>query len=189
MSKQIERYTGPAMILHWLVALMLVGNVCLGLLTDSFGKENTRFIIGVHESMGVSILGFMLMRILWRAKHRPPALPASFKPWERRASFAVHGLLYLTALGLATSGLINDSSWNLASQIKWQWFGLFEWPRISWIMNMDPQMRKILHVGFGKVHELLAWGLYLLVFVHIGGALKHQFLDGEPEIERMWPAR
>lgn len=186
MSKLVERYSGPAIALHWLVGVMVIANVFLGLLTDSFGKANTRFMIGTHESMGVTILGLSIMRLLWRATHRPPALPASHTVWEGRASLAVHWMLYLVILGLAVSGVIHDSAWNLAPEIKWRWFGLFEWPRVGWIMNLNPGIRQIVHVAFGKLHELLAWCLYLLFFLHVAGALKHQWFDGEPELQRMW---
>jgi cytochrome b561 len=67
------------------------------------------------------------------------------------------------------------------------WFGLFEWPRIGWIMNMDPAVKESLHGLFGEVHESLALILYLLVFLHVAGALKHQFLDKHAELQRMWP--
>ena len=189
MSKIVERYSGIAIALHWLVGALMIVNVGLGLSTEAFGKANTRFMIGTHESVGVTILGLMIMRVLWRASHRSPEFPESYKPWDRRLSLAVHVLLYLVALGMPVSGLIHDSAWNLAPTIKWQWFGLFEWPRIGWIMGLEPGLKQFLHVGFGKLHELLAWVLYLLFALHVGGALKHQLIDREKELQRMWPAR
>jgi cytochrome b561 len=37
----------------------------------------------------------------------------------------------------------------------------------------------------GEVHEAGGWVLLILLLLHVGGALKHQFLDGEAEFARM----
>jgi cytochrome b561 len=41
---------------------------------------------------------------------------------------------------------------------------------------------------FAFSHNSLAYVLYVLFAAHVLGALKHQFLDREPELQRMWPA-
>jgi cytochrome b561 len=46
-----------------------------------------------------------------------------------------------------------------------------------------------MHALFGEAHELGAYALYALLFLHVAGALKHQFFDREPELQRMWPGR
>jgi cytochrome b561 len=68
-------------------------------------------------------------------------------------------------------------------------FGLFEWPRIGWIMNTDPAFKERLHGIFGGIHHWLAYALYALVGLHIAAALKHQWWDGHPELQRMWPGK
>jgi cytochrome b561 len=35
------------------------------------------------------------------------------------------------------------------------------------------------------MHTWLGYALYALLFAHVAGALKHQFIDREPELERM----
>jgi cytochrome b561 len=35
------------------------------------------------------------LRLVWRLLNPPPPLPASVRPWERRAAGVVHALLYL----------------------------------------------------------------------------------------------
>jgi cytochrome b561 len=42
-----------------------------------------------------------------------------------------------------------------------------------------------LHEKFVEYHEVGGYLLLLLLFLHIGGALKHQFVDKEPELQRM----
>ena len=187
MSALIERYSMPAIIFHWLIGLLIIVNVALGIGHDHFGDDNVRPLINGHKSIGITVLGLAIMRLIWRLTHRPPALPDTYKRWESIASHAVHGLLYLLIFALPLSGWLHDSAWKKAPEIKMFWFGLFEWPRIGWIMNLDPATKERMHDLFGAIHGNLALFLYLLFFLHVGGALKHQFLDKEPELQRMMP--
>ena len=186
MTAFIERYSRPAIILHWVIGLLMIVNVGLGLTFTLFGDDNIRPLINTHKSIGITILGLAIMRLLWRATHKPPPLPATYKPWERRASHAVHGLLYILIFALPLSGWFHDSAWKMAGEIKMFYFGLFEWPRIGWIMDMEPLAKENLHSILGAVHENLGFALYALFFLHVGGALKHQFFDKERELQRMW---
>jgi cytochrome b561 len=67
-----------------------------------------------------------------------------------------------------------------------RWFGLFEWPRIGSIMSMEAERKEQVHSILGNWHETMGYVLIALVLLHIAGALKHQFLDREPLLQRMW---
>jgi cytochrome b561 len=181
-----ERYTRPAIILHWLIAALMIVNFALGQFSEAFGEDYIRFMINAHKSTGITVLGLVLLRILWRLTHQPPALPANFKPWEKRASHAAHMLLYFLMFALPLSGWMHDSAWKAAPEIKMYWFGLFEWPRISWIMELEPVLKEQWHSVLGEVHEIMGKVLLALFVLHVGGALKHQFIDKHPELQRMW---
>jgi cytochrome b561 len=58
------------------------------------------------------VLGLVLLRILWRATHRPPAMPGSFGALERFAAHAAHGALYVLMVLLPLSGWMHDSAWK-----------------------------------------------------------------------------
>ena len=45
----------------------------------------------------------------------------------------------------------------------------------------------MLHDAFGLLHKVAAWLLYGLCVAHVGGAVKHQFVDKEAELQRMLP--
>lgn len=181
-----ERYTRTAIILHWLIAALMIVNFAFGEFHEAFGEDNVRFMINAHKSTGISVLGLVIIRLLWRLTHRPPALPANFKPWERRVSHAVHWLLYGLMIALPLSGWMHDSAWKAAPEIKMYWFGLFEWPRIGWIMALEPVIKEQWHEVLGEVHEIMGKILLLLFVLHVGGALKHQWIDKHPELQRMW---
>jgi cytochrome b561 len=181
-----NRYSGVAIVLHWLVAALMLANVVLGWLFEVLPDEKVRFAIDTHKSMGVTVMGLALLRILWRIGHRPPPWPAgALTPLESRASHVVHGLLYVLMLALPLSGWLHDSAWKAAQAHPMMVFGLFEWPRMGWVMQQAPEFKEHLHDLFGEAHEALAWGLYILLALHIAGALKHQLMDGQPVLQRM----
>jgi cytochrome b561 len=80
-----------------------------------------------------------------------------------------------------------DSAWKDAATHPMAWFGLFQWPRIGFIMTLQPGLRETLHIMFGAAHVWLSYLLYLLFALHLAGALKHQLLDGDAELQRMLP--
>ncbi len=176
------------MALHWLVAVLIAVNVALVWTVDLMPEDWVRPFIDTHKSIGITVLGLALMRLLWRAAHPPPPFPRGYRPWERRAAHAAHGLLYALMLALPVSGWMHDSAWKAAPAHPMRLFWLLPWPRIGWIEDMaDPAAKERLHELFFSVHASLALALYGLVALHVAGALKHQFLDRETELQRMLP--
>ncbi len=186
MSLEVQKYTKIAVILHWTIGFLIIINILLGLGHDWVPDDQVRFVIDTHKSTGITVLGLVLMRILWRLTHKPPPLAATLKSWEKKLSKAVHGFLYFLMFALPLSGWMHDSAWKAAPEIPMRWFGLFEWPRISAIMTLEPVRKEELHSLFGEAHGLMGFVLIALILLHIGGALKHQFIDKDPELQRMW---
>jgi cytochrome b561/polyisoprenoid-binding protein YceI len=173
----LTRYNHAAMILHWLIALALAFQIALGFRLDDIPRGTGQFAAyQFHKSIGITILVLTLVRVgvrLFRA--RPAQLHDAV--WARRAASVVHGLLYGFMIGAPLTG------WLLVSTAKIQvptlLFGAVRLPHLP-----APQAWS----GFAhESHELLAFlgiGLFVL---HVGGALRHQFLKGEPLLQRMLP--
>ncbi len=184
---QSARYTQTAIVLHWLVALGMLLNVVLIWTVDYVAEDRQRSVIDLHKSIGITVLGLALLRILWRYANPPPPLPAGFAGWEKQASHVAHLALYAVMIGLPLSGWLHDSAWKDAATHPMSLYNLVPWPRIGFIQSMEPVARERLHGLFGSVHEWLGTTLYVLFALHVGAALKHQFLDRYPELERMSP--
>lgn len=180
-----DRYTGPAVVLHWLIAALIVVNVILIYAVDYVPEDWIRLTIDTHKSTGITVLGLVLMRILWRATHPPPPMPSGYARWERLGANAAHGVLYALMLLLPLSGWMHDSAWKDADVHPMRLFGLVPWPRIGLIQSIEPAAKLELHKLFGWFHEIFGYLLYGLLALHVGGALKHQWLDREPELQRM----
>lgn len=183
------RYTRTAMLLHWLIALLIIANVLLGLAIERIPDDWIRPVIDTHKSIGITVLGLVIMRLLWRATHKPPALPADYASWEKRSAHLAHWALYALMFALPISGWLHDSAWKAAPEIPMRWFGLFEWPRFDFIMQLEPVLKEQLHDLFGEIHEWFGLVLYGLFALHVGAALKHQFIDKHAELQRMWPGK
>jgi cytochrome b561 len=182
-----QRYTGPAIVLHWTVSVLIFINIALALSVDSLPDAWQRPDINLHKSIGITVLGLAIMRLLWRVSHRPPALPPDYAPWEKTAAHAAHWILYGLIFLMPISGWLHDSAFKDAAQHPLVLFGVIPWFRIGLVQNQDPATKEFLHGLFGQIHTSLAYVIYAMVGVHIAGALKHQFLDKQPELQRMLP--
>ena len=183
----IKRYTRTAMALHWIIAALILANIALGLSADHLPQGWVRPVLDLHKSFGITVLGLAAIRLLWRATHPAPPLPADYPGWERWSAHAVHVVLYFLIFSLPLSGWAHDSAWSAAASHPITLYGLIPWPHMSWFAGIDPDRRDAWHDLLGRLHESFGYVLYAMVGAHILGALKHQWLDREPELQRMLP--
>ena len=181
------RYTRTAIALHWLIALLISMNLLLIWFVDYWPEDRVRLVIDTHKSIGITVLGLAVVRLLWRYTHRPPALPSSYARWEVNASHWAHMTLYFVIFLMPMSGWLQDSAWKDAAAHPMLLFGVIPWPRISWIASIQPAAKETLHDAFGALHTYGSYLLYALWAAHMAGALKHQFVDKENELQRMLP--
>jgi cytochrome b561 len=188
---QVARYTNTAIVLHWLIALGIVTNVALAWLWPHLLPDDAvRPAIDVHKSIGVTILGLAVMRLLWRASHPPPPIPTTYQKWEVTLARWTHVLLYVLLFAMPLTGWIMDSAFKDAAKFPIHFFGTsFEFPRIPWIVQLNQPLKENIHTWFGAAHGWLAYAIYVLFVLHVAGALKHQFVDGDKELERMLPGK
>ena len=181
------RYTGVAIALHWVVAVLMIANVALGWLAPLAPDSAVRPLIDTHKSIGITVMGLALLRLLWRLGHPPPPMPDRYGRLERIGAHAAHWALYLMIFALPISGWMHDSAWKNANGKPLTLFWLIPFPRIGPIMQMPAAAREQFHSQMFAVHVWLGYGLYALFALHVAGALKHQFMDREPELQRMLP--
>ncbi len=162
------------MVLHWLIALGIIANVVLALSADSLPDNWVRPVIDTHKSIGITVLGLAILRVLWRVSHRPPELPRISRNGNARARTSAHGLLYLLIFALPLSGWFHDSAWKDAMSHPMYLFGIVPWPRVGFIMSQPPDLKEYLHTLLGSLHTWFGYALYVLLALHIGGALKHE---------------
>ena len=182
-----DRYTRTAIVFHWVIAVLVLGNIALAWTFKVFDDHPwTQYVTNTHKTVGITVLGLALMRLLWRLGHRPPPLSPAIARWQATAARVGHGALYFMIIAMPLSGWIYDSAWEWAADVPIDFWGLFEMPRIPWIMNMPPgHAKELLDVVAGKVHVGLSFVLYFLLAAHLAGAIKHQWFDRIPTLQRM----
>lgn len=186
-EEPVRRYNRTAMILHWLVAALLLVNVVYGLEAAGADDAHVRPLIEMHKSIGLTLFGLVLLRILWRLGHKPPPLPRRYPAYERKGAHLAHVLLYAVMLLLPLTGYIHDSAWKLAATHPIQLYGLVPFPRIGFVESLPAASKEEVHSVFGAAHVWLGYALYALFALHIAGVLKHHAIDRESELSRMLP--
>jgi cytochrome b561 len=181
----MQRYSRPAIWLHWTVAALIVGNTALGLYAEAAPNDWVRPLIDAHKSLGITVLGLAVLRLSWRLSHAPPPMPVSYRLWERTAANVVHVALYALVFALPLTGWAHDSAWKGWEAHPMRLFWLVPWPRIGAIAALEPDVKPQWHDALYVAHQAAAWAIYALLAAHILGALKHQWLDGHAELQRM----
>lgn len=174
MAEPRNRYSTVSLILHWLIAALVVTQVAL---ITAYQSTESRDFVNAHKSVGLTILVLTLVRLGWRIANPAIPLPDTMRRWEKLLARATHVLFYAFLIGMPLVGWAASS----AAGREIQWFGLFSWP--------------LLPVGGGRevagqlmdMHELAAKALYVLIALHVAGALKHQFVDRDNVLHRMIP--
>lgn len=164
--------------LHWLTALLVLGLLIVGLLMDDLPTSPTKIkVYALHKSIGLTVLGLLVLRMLWRLYDRrptPPPMPA----WQHWAARLTHVGLYACLLVMALSGWV----YNSASNFALRWFGLFSVPALS---GPDKHLKELAH----EVHETTWIILLLLIALHVGAALKHHLVDKDHTLRAMLPGK
>jgi cytochrome b561 len=172
------RYSATAITLHWVLAVAIVGSFSFGLyMTDLPVSPQRLKLYNWHKWAGACILALSALRLLWRLTHRPPVdlpMPA----WQQRAAHATHGLLYALFFAVPLVGWAYSSAAGFPVVV----FGVLPLPDF---VPVDKDLAKLIK----PFHKYLAFGMAALVLTHVGAALKHQFLDRDGLLSRMWPAR
>lgn len=172
----VIRWNRPAQVLHWLIALLIVGMGVLGLGMTQMDPSMAKLkVYALHKSIGITVLALVALRLLWRIAHRAPP-PVPMPRWQQRAAVAMHALLYVMMFVLPLSGWI----YNSAANFPLQWFGTISLPSL-W--HFDPALKHRAHA----IHESGFWILLVLVLAHAAAALKHHFIDRDQTLRRMLP--
>jgi cytochrome b561 len=133
----------------------------------------------------MTVLALTIARVLWRLTHRPPPLSDMLATWERKLAHTVHGLFYVSTVLMPLVGWsIISAHPPRAGQGPAIW-GVIRVPPIAPISHLERSVQHAMHRYFVDSHTLGGWLLLGLVALHVGGALKHQFHDRQPEFPRM----
>ena len=174
-----EAWGSVQKLLHWTIALAVVALATLGWVMLGMDRSPATIrIYALHKSVGLTVLGLVLLRLGWRWSQPRPELPPTMRPWERALAGLVHFGLYAILVAMPLSGWI----YNSASNFPLKWFGLFRVPALS---GRNPDLAELAETA----HLVLFWAPAALFMLHVAGALKHHFIDRDDVLVRMLPSR
>ena len=178
-----SRYSGVAIALHWLLALVILGLFAVGVYMSDLPFSPLRLkLYNWHKWAGVCFLALSVLRLLWRLTHRPPALAQTvllgMPGWQVRAHHAVQHLMYLLFFAVPLIGWAYSSAAGFPIVL----FGQLPLPDL-----LAPN--KELAALIKPLHALSAFALLGLAFLHMAAALKHHWVDRDGLMDRMLPDR
>ena len=168
-------YDVIARLLHWVIALLLIGLISLGwYMTSIKGEPNSGWYFNLHKSFGLIAAMLIFFRVFWRFTHKPAPLPSSVPHWQAIIARAIHLLLYFCMLIMPITGFIGASF----GQYGVAFFGV-ELPH--WVHPNHAISKPTF-----EVHEVVAWILVGLIALHILAAIKHLVINKDKVFQRMW---
>jgi cytochrome b561 len=174
MQQHSPVYTRTAVALHWLIALLITAGFTLGAtMTDLHMSPRKLRIFSYHKWIGITVLGLVLLRLLWRLAHKPPP-DEPMPPWQRIAAHVTHWLLYLLMIATPMVGWLYSS----ASGYPVVYLKLWQLPDL---VSKNKPLADVLV----QVHATLAWTLFGVVLLHAAAALKHHYFDRDATLRRM----
>jgi cytochrome b561 len=169
------RYARPAVLLHWILAVLIASLLGIGWYMMSIEDDpGSDWYFDLHKSIGIVVFGLVLLRIIWRATHRPAPLPATLPAWQVRASHITEWALYVCMLLMPLLGFLGASF----SKSGVAFFG-------TPLPSLAARNHDTAELFFG-LHSALAWVLVALIAFHVAGGLKHLVVDKDRVFQRMW---
>jgi len=169
-----KKYNTPAVVLHWLVALLIIGLLIVGwLMTDlEKGSDLRKQVYNLHKSFGLIVFVLVLTRIYWRLISRVPE-PVEKNRYLAGLAHVAHLLIYILIAFVPLLALTAGSFNRGFDFFIWHWDPVF---------SIDKEWAHALM----HWHGLLAYSLASLVGFHVLAALWHQFIRRDHIFRRMW---
>lgn len=168
----MNQYSNRMVVVHWLTLVLMVAAFFLGEEAHDARKEEGATIAAyvAHSVVGAAVMLLTLLRLVFRKADGVPA-PLGNSAMDKVAT-GVHHMLYLILILLPVSGMVQVMTSDVGKAI----------------LAGDPTLlpQKFTGVAAHEVHEMLVPAMFLLVGVHVLGALKHQFVLKDGLLKRMW---
>lgn len=174
-----QHYGVLAQLFHWAVVALIITQFVLASKADALPLGLAKIgVLAQHKSIGVTIFGLAILRLLWRFMNPVPSLPADTPGWQRVGAHVSHWGLYALIIVTPLFGWMMSSARNFPVS----YFGLFTLPDL-----VQPDRAR--YEFFRDMHAVLANTIFFVAVLHALAALKHHFFDRDNVLRRMLPVR
>ena len=166
-----------ARTLHWVVAVLIIALIPLGwyMIRLDYYHPWSHDALALHKGLGMVVLFLAAIMISWQIALHRTRITVARKPWEELAAKITHILLYALMLVVPVTGYIVSTSAGAGVSV----FELFEVPAV--LPKSVPLRDAVI-----SVHYYFAYVGAGLIALHVGGALKHHFIDRDDTLRRMF---
>ena len=172
-APEANKFTGLTRILHWLTAALVFAALFVGFVMVNSVSRYAGLVM-LHKTLGALILLVMVVRVINRLTHHPPAWPPTIGALEGKVVVLSEKLLYTLLLLQPLIGWAMVSAAGGPVVV----FGSLRLPRIA---PFDAQVFWILR----QAHSVIAYTLMAVIAAHISAVLLHTVALRDRLIERM----
>lgn len=170
-------YGLAAQLFHWLIVALILFQFTWAWRIDQVEGLRARLeLVTQHKTIGITVLGFAVLRLIWRLFNRPPPMPGHMASWERFAAKAAHWLLYALIFAQPLSGWMYSSAAG---------YGDYWWGPVS--LPSPIESSEYLEAVFGRTHQIIGLTLAGVAGLHALAALRHHFFVRDDVLTRMLP--
>ena len=166
LGNTVQAYGLISRLLHWVMAVLIVGLFALGLYMMSLDYTNPWSTTApmLHLGFGVLTAILLIIRLAWRLLNTRPDITG--KLWQRHTALWVHRAFYILIATIVLSGYLITTADGKALSV-------FGWFTIPATVHGYPNQEDIA----GLVHEISSYICIVLVVIHSLAAIKHYLFD------------
>lgn len=169
-----DRFGAVSKTFHWVIAFLILGLIPVGFGMGLIPNSPLKFeVYAMHKSFGLLVFFLGLARLAWRFFSPAPDRLSTHQGWERALASASHFWLYICMIGMPLSGWLMSS----ANEFSVPFFGA----QLPHIIGKNEELAPL----FRQTHTILGYSLFVILGLHIAGALKHHILDRDETLQRM----
>ncbi|MCU1695771.1 MAG: cytochrome [Mycobacterium sp.] len=168
-----QKFTALSRMFHWLTAILIFAALLIGFTMVNWlaGYATLRV---VHMSIGILVLIVVVLRIVNRLRHHPPAWPPTVGRREGKAVIWLERALYALILAQPLVGWAMVSATGKPVRV----FGVLPLPRIA-PFNID------VYSVLRETHSILAYLLVVVIAAHVSLVLAHTTVLRDGMLRRM----
>lgn len=173
IKNTFDNYGSVSKFLHWLIFVVIAAAIIAVLIGDEIPKDNAYrgLLYMIHKSCGISVLGLVILRLLWRFMNKVPKPVDGVNKIQVFSARIIHFGLYLTMFAMPISGLA-------FSKYPIDYFNIYQIPDF---LMLGKEAKKAAH----DFHHNVAWVIIGLIAVHIMAALYHHYVRKDRTLSRM----
>ena len=173
VAKSPLKFTATSRMFHWLTAVLIFAALLIGftMVNWTAGYATLRVI---HMSIGALILVVVILRIINRFRHHPPAWPPTIGRIEGKTVIWSERALYALLLAQPLAGWALVSATGKPVRV----FGGLRLPPIAPV-NID------VYSVLREAHSVMAYLLVVVVAAHVSAVLAHSIVLSDGMLRRM----